>query len=73
MRESLATPSARLRETLGPALPSSVPSEQENTRITFKPVQVGRAHSLHRAPWLPCAMGPLLADGIRMPHAGPKE
>ena len=32
----------------------------------------GRAHSLHRAPWLPCAMG-LLADGIRMPLAGPKE
>ena len=32
----------------------------------------GRAHSLHRAPWLPCAMGQL-ADGIRMPHAGPKE
>ena len=35
--------------------------------------KVGRAHSLHRAPWRPCAMGPLLADGIRMPHAGPKE
>ena len=34
--------------------------------------EVGRARSLYRAPWLPCAMG-RLADGIRMPHAGPKE
>ena len=23
----------------------------------IQPVQGGRAHSLHRAPWLPCAMG----------------
>ena len=55
-----------LREELACARPSDPPFQ-----LSW-PVQGGRAHSLHRAPWLPCAMGQL-ADGIRMPLAGPKE
>ncbi len=51
-----------LRRGLACARPSGPPAELHVTPagkpcIAHGPVQVGRAHSLHRAPWLPCAMG----------------